>query len=121
MGFNLIAFGWGIPLICGCDSYNRRIKKPPREWQDMLEATPTYYCPRCAQMQPGAVFRTSNFFTFFCIPLCPLQRDEPYIGCLLCKRPVESRSAKQVCGRCGTWRGDARFCPSCGQAQLDGK
>lgn len=117
MSLNLITCVDGIPIICGCDQRSRRVAKPPGNWSTILEQQPEYFCPRCMQMQPGACFRQTNYFTLCCIPICPFKWGEVYLGCGACKKPVDPRSAQQLCATCGTWRGDARFCPSCGTEQ----
>jgi hypothetical protein len=77
----------------------------------ILDANPRR-CPRCGL--PGArLKRVDHYLTLFFIPLFPIRKGEPFLGCDRCEG-IE-RPEGLSCAKCGkALRPEFKFCPFCG-------
>lgn len=104
-----------IIIICGSRSFIRRKKAPP-QLAPYLDQT--FFCHYCRCYRPPAVFKRNDWFTLCFIPIFPCHLGNKYLGCDVCKRPLDPHDLAKKCHTCGcNMDHNARFCATCGNEQ----
>jgi hypothetical protein len=86
----------------------------------------TFFCPNCLRSTPFSQRRVSRYFTFFFIPLFPMETLTEYVRCKRClvkmsaavltmtEEEIRAMSEPWACAHCGNCNGPVEHqCLSC--------
>lgn len=106
-----------IIIICGSRTFIRR-KEAKEESIPFLKQV--YFCHNCRCYRQAGYFKRSDWFTLCFIPLFPCHLGKRYLGCDVCRRPLDASEVGRKCRRVGCEvinDSRNRYCQSCGHDQ----